>query len=222
MDPSQGFDPQTLWCDIHQRFGHSTDWCFESPNRTGGPAPNSSGPWCETCNRSGHTSNNCFASTIRIPAKGKGKGKRQSNPGERNWKSHNFPANYSSDQAGPALHDESSSSSNTQTWWEDHELGSVILDNDPFYVPLHADLLLDYIENNAYDDDDDEYISEYIDLILFAIITNIERYNTYVFNPTAALLAEIQVHSSYISRAESCLNVHIQRIIRNFKSSLHY
>ncbi len=186
--------------------------------------PSSEGLWCETCNRSGHTYNTCFASTIRIPSKGKGKGKRQgnaSNHGDRNWKSHNFPANYNSDQAFPALHDESSSS-NTQIWWEDHELGSTAMDNEPSYVPLHVHLLADYIEHNAYNDDDDEYVSEYIDLVIFAIITNIERYNTYVLNPTAELLAEIQVHSGYISMAESCLNVHIQRIIRTFKASLYY
>ncbi len=29
----------TLWCDIHQRYGHSTDWCYENPNRTGGKPP---------------------------------------------------------------------------------------------------------------------------------------------------------------------------------------
>ena len=25
------------WCDIHQAYGHSTDWCFDNPYRTGGP-----------------------------------------------------------------------------------------------------------------------------------------------------------------------------------------
>jgi hypothetical protein len=34
------FDSQSLWCDIHQKYGHSTDWCFDNPNRTGGPPPN--------------------------------------------------------------------------------------------------------------------------------------------------------------------------------------
>ncbi len=222
VDHNQGSD-QTHWCDIHQRYGHSTDWCFDNPSRSGGPAPRNDGLWCETCNRSGHTSNNCYASTVR-PLTDKGKGKRQGNTshyGNRQWKSQNFPANYNSDQAVPALHDESSSSS-TQVWWEDHELGSAIMDNEPSSVPLHPDLLLDYIENNSYNDDDDEYVSEYIDLIIFAIITNITRYKHYVLNPTAALLAEIQKHSTYISRAESCLNIHIQRIIRNFKMTIQY
>jgi hypothetical protein len=26
-----------LWCDIHQAYGHSTDWCFDNPNKSGGP-----------------------------------------------------------------------------------------------------------------------------------------------------------------------------------------
>jgi len=32
-------DSSTLWCDIHQKFGHSTDWCFDNPNRTGVSRP---------------------------------------------------------------------------------------------------------------------------------------------------------------------------------------
>ena len=35
--PAKGFDSQALWCDIHQKYGHSTDWCFDNPHRTGGP-----------------------------------------------------------------------------------------------------------------------------------------------------------------------------------------
>ncbi len=27
----------TLWFEIHQAYGHSTDWCFKNPNKTGGP-----------------------------------------------------------------------------------------------------------------------------------------------------------------------------------------
>ncbi len=84
------------------------------------------------------------------------------------------------------------------------------MDQEPSSVPLHADLLLDYIEHNSHDEDDDEYVSEYIDLILFAIITNIEQHKAYLLNPTTTLLDEIRVHSNYISRAESCLNVHMR------------
>ncbi len=39
VDYAQGPDPQIHWCDIHQKYGHSTEWCFENPNRSGDPAP---------------------------------------------------------------------------------------------------------------------------------------------------------------------------------------
>ncbi len=32
-----------LWCDIHQAYGHSTDWCFNNPNKSGGPPKQE---WC--------------------------------------------------------------------------------------------------------------------------------------------------------------------------------
>jgi len=47
-------DPSTLWCDIHQDYGHSTDWCFDNPNRTGGPPLPASRRWCDSCNTFGH------------------------------------------------------------------------------------------------------------------------------------------------------------------------
>jgi hypothetical protein len=127
----KGFDSQSLWCDIHQKYGHSTDWCFDNPYRTGGPSPNSDGSWCTTCNRTGHTSDSCYVTSIRIPSKGKGKTKGgKGHYGNRAWKSQNFPAGYNSDQATPVLHDVSSSSASPE-WWEDHELGSAIMDNAP-------------------------------------------------------------------------------------------
>jgi hypothetical protein len=137
------------------------------------------------------------------------------------WKSQNFPANYNSDQATPALHEESTPSA-TPSWWDDQELGTAAMDNEPHPVPLHPDLLHDFVMNNSFDEDDDEYISDYIDLILFAIVTQMERQKTYLLNPTSALLEDIRTHSTYISRAESSLNVHIVRIIRNFKASINY
>ncbi len=133
----------------------------------------------------------------------------------------NFPANYNSDQATPALHEESSSSA-THSWWNDPELGTAAVDNEQSPVPLHPDLLNDYVEHNSFDDDDDEYISDYIDLILFSIVTQMERLQSYLSNPTIALLGEIRAHDTYISNAESSLNVHITRIIRNFKVSVGY
>jgi hypothetical protein len=71
-------------------------------------------------------------------------------------------------------------------------------------------------------DDDDEYIADYIDLVLYAIVSNIERQKGYQSNPTDALLQEILNHSASITRAENCLNIHIRRIIRNFKTSINY
>jgi hypothetical protein len=126
------------------------------------------------------------------------------------WKSQNFPANYNSDQATPALHDESASSANPR-WWDEHELGTAIVEAG---VPLHPDLLNDYVEHNSFDDGDDEYVSDYIDLILLAIITQVERYKTYSLNPTTALMDEIRAHEECITNAESSLNVHIVRIMR--------
>jgi hypothetical protein len=141
----------------------------------------------------------------------KGKGKRQgaSTYGNRQWKNQNFPANYNSDQAQPALHDESSSSANGN-WWDDHELGSAVfeMDNEP--------------NPDTIDEDDDEDISDYIDLILFAIVTNMERHKAYFLNQTRPLLDEIYEHSTYIANAESSLNIHIRRIIHNFKATIHY
>jgi hypothetical protein len=89
-------------------------------------------------------------------------------------------------------------------------------------VPLHASLLDDYVARNAYDDDDDEYIADYIDLVLFAIVSNIERARNFQLNPTALLLLEIRQHSFSIVRAENCLNIHVRRLIQKFKSDIHY
>ncbi len=70
-------------------------------------------------------------------------------------------------------------------------------------VPLHTSLLDDYIERNAYDDNDDEYIADYIDLVLFAIVSNVERTKTYKLNPTKSLLLEIRNHSLSIVKQKT-------------------
>jgi hypothetical protein len=210
--------PEQFWCEICSRSGHSTGWCYDNPKRTGGKPPSYEELWCDTCNRSGHTSNSCYATSIRITPKGKGKPKGgKGKHGDRNWKSQNFPAGYQSDQATPALHDETPSTE-TPAWWHDCELGLAIMEGSSNPVPLQPCLLEDYVEFNNYDEDDDEYITDYIDLVLFAIITNIERKNAYQRNPSNALLQEIIAHSASITRAENCLNVHIRRIILNFKT----
>jgi hypothetical protein len=146
---------EPFWCDICSRAGHSTDWCYDNPNRSGGKPLPYDELWCDTCNRSGHTSNTCYATSIKISPKGKGKTKgNKGMPGDRQWKSQNFPAAYHSEQATPALHEESSSTA-VQVWWNDHELGSAILDGEPNPVPLHSSLLDDYVDMNHFDDDDD-------------------------------------------------------------------
>jgi hypothetical protein len=49
-----------------------------------------------------------------------------------------------------------------------------------------------------------------------------ERHKEYLQNPTLAIQEEIQENCNYISTAESSLNVHIQRIIGNFKALINY
>ena len=225
---SKGFDPQSLWCDFHQRHGHSTDWCYENPNRTGGAPLANDRLWCETCNRTGHTATSCYATTIRITPKGKGNSPPsggKGTQGDRSWKSPNFPAGHNSEQATPALHDETSSS--TKVWWDDHELGSTLVDNVNAPNRLSVDPIQSQDGNsldghNHYDDDDEDSISEYIDLILYAIVQNIERQREYRLSPKPQLLRDIHQHSSYITNAENCTNIHIQRIIRQFKTSVGY
>jgi hypothetical protein len=105
-------DAQTLWCDIHQQYGHSTDWCFNNPHRTGGPPKRE---WCDNHQKYGHSTAECRkGSGPPSPTQGKGKGNKGSR-GERNWKSQNFPAGYKSDQVTPALRDESMSQTPPQS-----------------------------------------------------------------------------------------------------------
>jgi chromosome segregation ATPase len=75
---------------------------------------------------------------------------------------------------------------------------------------------------DTIDEDDDEHISDYIDMILFAIVTNMERHKAYLLNTTTSLLDEIYEHSASIANAESSLNIHVRRIIQNFKATIHY
>jgi hypothetical protein len=83
-------------------------------------------------------------------------------------------------------------------------------------VSLHASLLNDYIERNDYDNNDDEYVADYIDLVLFAIVSNLERTKVYQLTRTESLLLEIRNASQSIAKAENCLNPHIKRIILKF------
>jgi hypothetical protein len=208
-------DPSTLWCDIHQTSGRSTDWCFDNPYRTGGPPLANSRLWCNSCNSYGRTSNTCYANSPRPTHKGKGKpphskgkgGKGQF--GDRKWKSQNFPAAYNPEQATPALHDESPSKDTAQEWWGTSELGSSCLDRGE-----HKD-----DSDSEYDDAE---IAEEIDLHFLAIIKNIERQNEYFLAPTAEKLLEFNEHEGYITRATSQLNIHSQRIVFRFQEEIGY
>ena len=157
------FDPQTLWCDIHQKHGHSTDYCFENPNRTGGKPI--SEMWCDICSTTGHTTSYCFDNPERIN-KGKGKPyeqakgwKGKSNKGNRQWKSQNFPADYKAEQATPVLHDESSSKQ-PQEWWNTNELGSVCFENEKQKETT----------STLKDEYDDDEIAAQIDLFFVSLL----------------------------------------------------
>ena len=76
--------------------------------------------------------------------------------------------------------------------------------------------------HERFPDETDEEVSAYIDLIILAIVTNAQRQEAYVQNPSVESLQEIHKHSTYITAAEGCTNVHVQRIIRNFKSLVKY
>jgi hypothetical protein len=212
-------DPSTLWCDLHQAYGHSTDWCFDNPYRTGGPPITNPRPWCESCHSYGHTSETCYANSPRNPTpKGKGKplnskGKGDKGQfGDRKWKSQNFPAAYIPEQATPALHDESPSKDPSQEWWDAKEIGSSCLET------TNQDE-----QNNDFDDEyDDVEIAEEIDVHFLAIIQNIERQKEYLLAPTAEKLQEFKEHDGYITQAISQLNIHSQRIVLSFKAQVGY
>ena len=212
-------DPSLLWCDIHQTYGHSTDWCFENPYRTGGPPLPNSRPWCDSCHSHGHTSDTCWANSPRSQTpKGKGKPQNQKGKGgkgqygDRRWKSQNFPAAYNSEQATPALHDESPSKDTSQEWWDAKEIGSSCFETKG--------------KGAQATDSDDEYddveIAEEIDFHFLAIIQNIERQRAYLLAPTAEKLNEFNEHEGFISQAASLMNIHSQRIVLNFREQLGY
>ncbi len=66
-----------LWCDIHQAYGHSTDWCFDNPHRSSGPPkqewnPHKSGgpttqEWCDNHQTYGHPTEACRKGNGQAP-----------------------------------------------------------------------------------------------------------------------------------------------------------
>ena len=210
------FDAQKLWCDIHQKFGHSTDWCFENPNRTGGPPPQTSGLWCDTCQKYGHTTNTCYANSPRANEKGKGKlqhskGKgKKGNFGDRNWKSPNFPAAYGPDQATPALHEEQTTP--TISWWDENELGSSC------FTTGNVD---DQETDSVLAQQDDE-LDEDLEFFFLAVTNQIARQKEYLLAPTEAKLEDYNTHERYLLRATEELNIHSERIILAFREQVGY
>jgi hypothetical protein len=65
-----------LLCDIHQAYGHSTDWCFENPYKSSGPPKQewnpykSGGPatqeWCNHHQTYGHSRKRAVKATDKI------------------------------------------------------------------------------------------------------------------------------------------------------------
>jgi hypothetical protein len=210
-DTAKPFDPQGLWCDIHQKYGHSTEWCFDNPNRTGGKPTPATRPWCDSCNSYGHTSATCWANPSG-PPKGKGKsqypkgkgGKGKDRYGDRQWKSPNFPAGYT-EQATPALHDESSTNNTSELWWDDSELSSVCM------------ATLD--TSDEYDDDD---LSAELDLYFIAYFSQIERQPSYFTAPTADKLDEFNTQEENLQHSVHQLNIHSQRILETFRGQVGY
>jgi hypothetical protein len=166
----------------------------------------------------GHTSDHCYANSPSPTTKGKGRSPRSKGKGgkgalgDRKWKSPNFPAEYSSEQATPALHDESPSKDTTQEWWDGKELGSSCFEQDNNNDQT----------NNMEAEYDEAEIAEEIDFHFLAIIQNIERQKAYLLAPTAEKLHTFNEHEEFIVLAASQLNVHSQRIVRTFREQLGY
>jgi hypothetical protein len=58
---------------------------------------------------------------------------------------------------------------------------------------------------NAFVDDDEDTISDYIDLVLFAIVQNMKRHQEFSLPQNHDLLQQMAEHIEYITRAENCL-----------------
>jgi hypothetical protein len=208
------------WCDIHQAYGHSTDWCFDNPHRTGGPPKWASKgspkqewqqqEWCDHHQTYGHSTAACRKGKglnqpspqpgQPPPPKG-GKGKVKG-PRERKWKSDNFPADY--DQATPAIQ-----AIKTQEWWEVEvdEISSVCLHSPPPDVNLAI-----------FDDDElDEVTTNLIELHFAALIEQHTRKQQYKSSPSASLQADIIRHEQYIQFASSLLDPMYQPVIDRFQ-----
>ena len=199
---------QQLWCDFHQAYGHSTDWCFSNPNRTGGPPKQE---WCHHHQSYGHSTEACRKGNGHLlqgdPSQAQpkgGKGKSQGN--SRAWKSDNFPASY--DQVTPAL-----SETKSLEWWDnDNELSSVCMHD------TLTDAHLAILDN----DELDEASADLLDLHFLSIIQQHERKQLFLLNPNVALQNEIITHEGYIAFAHSLLVPTQQQITTRFQNLVTY
>ena len=89
-------------------------------------------------------------------------------------------------------------------------------------VKIDLDMNLHIQPTFFLEDANDEDIAAYVDLLIAAIHTNLQRQMEYLRNPSPQLRQEIREHSMSLATAEKCTNVHIQRIVRNFKADIHY
>ncbi len=201
-----------LWCDIHQAYGHSTDWCYSNPNESGGPPKLE---WCDHHQTYGHSTEACRKGngppSQPQPPKGhtpsaKG-GKGKTKDPNRAWKSENFPANY--DQATPVLQED-----NHREWWEtEDELSSVCF----------QDLLFDSTSMAIFDEDElDEDSSNLLDIHFLSITHQLERQKQYRMRPSLDLQLEIRTHAEYIQFAGSLLDPRHQQVIARFSSLVGY
>ena len=215
----KGKAPQknTLWCDIHQAYGHSTDWCFDNPNKSGGPPKQPWGSlktpeWCDNHQVYGHSTAECRKGQSPPQKGGKG-GKGKSKSPNRAWKSENFPANY--DQATPVLPAEQKQVS----WWDsDEEISSVcmtVTTTDTNLAAFDDNELAD--TTIEFNDNPDDATASLLDLHFLALIQQQERQQQYQVTPTNALRQEITTHAQYITFAYSLLAPVHQEVISRFQ-----
>ena len=78
------------------------------------------------------------------------------------------------------------------------------------------------VPSASLDDAEDDDTADYIELIILAIIKNMERQQAYRAAPSVQLRREIKEHSRFITNAKNCTSKHIQRSNRNFKQTIKY
>ncbi len=71
------------------------------------------------------------------------------------------------------------------------------------------------------EDADDDEIAAYIDLIILAIQNNMERQQQYTQLPSPQLRQDILDQDTIFTTAQRCTNIHIQRILTVFKTSIY-